>query len=404
MTDIKIPVSAPGASDAAKQIDGAADAVSKLTVKQRMLKQANADLKKMFEETNTTVRESVRNFGNLEKRTTNRYSSGSTAAMDEKQMLSNRAQKKLLRMIPGGNMIDDVGDMMQGAGSSSLGMAFGGLVVAITAATVLFRANSKRIEEQNKATEENIRLNFKMAESMREFTKNQEDTAAKGFGASKRSMRMVGDTYGEDAVADLAKIGGAEAINSFAKLIRNKSDRRRLATMDTDMMREIRSIMSDTGATASETIDAIAAQKGGRYNRDKTYKELTGFNAEDTKRMRKNNKYGDIASLIDEYDKSEGKRQGVEGGRMLDRGMVMPSMTRLLEDTVDPMKKVIDQHNIKINEEIVVRSALLVAERSWLDWWVEASPKMEAVASRLGVKSTAGQAAADIKKLTGQQR
>lgn len=407
MTDIKIPVSAPGATESAKQIDKAADSVQNLTVKQRMLKQAGEDLKKLFQETDKALRENVRNYGNMAQ-VGERYRRGaSSAAMDEERMLSNRAQKKLLRMLPGGNMIDDVGDMMEGAGNARLGVAFAGLVVAITAAAVAFRANTKRIEEQNKATEENIRINFKMAEAQREALKGQQDTAARGFGSMKGSLRTILNQRGaggEDEAKQLAELGGAEAVNAFAKLLKDKNARKRLGTMDNDLMREVRNAMSDTGASAAEVLEAITKQKGGVYSRDKLYKELGGQDTETTRRMRDLTDPTELSALIEEYDRLQGRKQGIEGGRMLDRGMVLPSITRALEDTIDPMKKVIDAHNQKINEEITVRSALLIAERSWLDWWIEASPKFEALSARMGIRSTAGNATVEIKKLTGQQR
>jgi hypothetical protein len=104
------------------------------------------------------------------------------------------------------------------------------------------------------------------------------------------------------------------------------------------------------------------------------------------------------------YDKAERARIGVESGRLLDPEMVGASMTRMLEETIDPMKKVIEEHNKKILEEIAVREQLLVAERSMIDWWIEVNPRLENALGRAGVRSTAGQAAREIKQKQGLLR
>jgi hypothetical protein len=79
-------------------------------------------------------------------------------------------------------------------------------------------------------------------------------------------------------------------------------------------------------------------------------------------------------------------------------------MDREIADLLNPMGKVIAENNAKIQEEILVRSQLISAERTWIDWWIEASPKMQATFEKLGVRSAAGQATKDVDKLSRNLR
>jgi hypothetical protein len=406
MSDIKVPVSAPGATDAAKQINGVADATSKLTVKQHMLKAAGVELKKMMEDTDKQVRESVRNYGNLEK-SVNRYStSARRAAMSENEsMMTNRAQKKLLRMIPGGNMIDDVGDMLEGTSKKGLGIALGALVATIGVATVVFSANAKRVEEKNKLDEEALRITQKLNDSARDALRAQQDKAAKSFGSIRASGQVISANLGPEYVKKMAELGGEEAVNKFADLLKDKNARQRLNTLETDLVRELKYVMDLTGQSAGVVLAEMTKQKGRRYNRDKLLEEMTGTNEQGLKTAYEySGKGSEFDKMAKDYDKKERARIGIEGGRMLDPELVGASMTRLLEETIDPMKKVIDEHNKKILEEIAVREQLLVAERTFVDWWIEVNPRLEAALARAGVRSTAGGAEREIKQKQGLLR
>lgn len=405
MSDIKVPVSAPGATDAAKQINGVADATGKLTVKQQMLKATGVELKKMMEETDKTVRDNIRNFGNLEK-SVNRYStSARRAAMSENDsMMTNSAQKKLLRMIPGGGMIDDVGDMLEGTSKKGLGIALGGLVATIGVAAVVFSANSKRVEEVNKANEENLRITLKMNDAAKDALRTQQDKAAGAFGSIRASGQIISSQLGPEYVKNIAEIGGTEAVNKFADLLKDKNARQRLNTLETDLIRELKYVMDLTGASAGAVIGEMGKQKGRKYNRDKLLEEMTGSNEKGLLTAREANKDSDFKVIAKEFDKAERSRMGIEAGRMMDPEMVITSIYRSLEETIDPMKKVMETHNKSIMDEIAVREQLLNAERSMVDWWIEVTPKVEGVLGRLGVRSTAGQAEKEIKQKQGLLR
>lgn len=405
MNDIKVPVSAPGATDAAKQINGVADATQKLTVKQHMLKAAGVELKKMMEETDKTVRESVRNYGNLEK-SVNRYAHASRfAGATERDMLSNRAQRKLLRAIPGGGMIDDFGDMMEGAGNSRLGIAFGTLIVTLGVAAMAFKANAKRIEENNKAQEDQLRTTLKLNDAALAALRTQQDKAAKDFGSIRGAGTIISAQLGPDYVKKMSELGGAEGVNKLAELLKDKNARQRLSSLETDLFRELKYVMDLTGQSAGAVLAEMGKQKGRRYDRDKLLKELTGADERGLKTAYEySGKGSDFDELAKRWDKVERQRTGVEGGRMLDPNLVMPSIYRALEETIDPMKKVIEEHNKKINEEILVREQLLVAERSMVDWWLEVNPKLQSALERLGIRSTAGQANVEIKQQQNLKR
>lgn len=405
MNDIKVPVSAPGATDAAKQINTVADATGKLTVKQQMLKAAGTELKKMMEETDKTVRESIRNYGNLEK-SVNRYSATSRrAAMNENDaMMTNRAQKKLLRMIPGGGMIDDVGDMLEGTSKKGLGLALGGLVATISVAAVAFAANSKRVEEVNKANEENLRVTLKMNDAAREALRTQQDKAAKDFGSIRASGQIIAAQLSPEYVKNIAEIGGTDAVNKFAELLKDKNARQRLNTLETDLIRELKYVMDLTGQSATTVIGEMTKQKGRTYKREKLLKELTGVGEEGLLTAREANKDSDFKTIAKEWDKTERTRMGIETGRMMDPGMVVTSIYRSLEETIDPMKKVMEEHNKSIQDEITVRQQLIGAEQSMIDWWIDVHPRLQATLEKLGVRSISSTAEREIKQKQGLLR
>lgn len=404
MTDIKVPISAPGASQAAAQIEGAVTQLDKLTVKQRMLLAQGPRLKAMWEETANKVREYERNIGNLEKLQDRSGRAARMMAAREQDMMSNRAQKKLLRMIPGGNLIDDVGDMIEGTASKGLGMAFGGLIVALTAGAVAFRANSKRVEENNKAQEENLKITQQLSRQAKESLEKQQDTAAGTLKDIKSSARIVMANYGADMVKTLLELGGPGAVKAGAAIFTDKEDTRRFRSMKTDLGRELRYLTKLSGADAETILKEFAGQTGSVYNRDKLLKKLTGTDERGLLTAERWQAQDPLLQLLKDIDVVEGDKRKIEASRALDPRMVMPSALRSLADVVDPMARIVETHNTKLQEEIAVREQLLVAERSWIDWWIEASPKLQSVFERMGVRSTAGDAALEIKRLEGRKR
>jgi hypothetical protein len=415
MSEIKVPVSAPGAVKAATEVDKLADSLQKVADKHKKVLTEEEKTAKMQASVDRQIKANAERWdqysksldGSRQMAVRGREEFNRLQKSMADSSMTNRAQKKLLRMVPGGNLIDDVGDMMEGAGSARLGVALGALVASFAGAAVLFRANSKRIEENNKATEERTRLDFALARASKSALDAQQDRAAGGFRSIKgaaRSILNVEGRQGEGVVRDLLQEGGADAVKAMAELLKGRGRGGKMGGMTgAGLLDEARTVQGVTGMDLEEILKEMEKGKG-RYSREKLIKSLTGVGSEMLGVTGESGRDTDLSDLIDDVDKRERQLNRAKGGQMLDRSLVLPAIDREIIDVIDPMRKIITAHNEKIQEEIEVRSALLVAERNWLDWWVEASPKMQATFEALGVRSTAGQAGRDVNRLSKNLR
>ncbi len=431
MTDIVVPVSAPGADTAAKSIDDVADASKRAADNAAYLAKVHkeaGDAAKLLAAKESELRFGVfaatKELNDQQKVLRERHIPALTAARreaasfnkemgaQEHEMLSKRATNRLARMIPGGEIADSISNIAEGAGSARLGVAFGGLAAVAIAAGFAIEANSKRIEEQNKSAQELIKANQEWAKTIRETSEKTADTALSDFRSIKNSVRTIlhMDPNGAQLVGQLQNTGeGSDVINAMASFMKNRGKRYgsgAFAKSGSEILDIAKNVGGETGLSITDVLKEMEKSKG-TYNHDRLIKQITGggaYSPELMKMFGEMNSDSDISRTVSEDDRVQRRGNRARTGRALNGGLVSEAGNRELQNILDPMVKIMEEHNRKLQEEIEIRSQVMFAERSMIDWWLDASPQLTVIAGKLGITSASAKAVKSVEKLSKDLR
>ena len=427
MTDIKIPITAPGADTAAAAIDKVAITVESLA-KSKQKYEAGLKREAAYQaEVNKQLKEASTAQEVFERRvakTADRLSKLNDAQMKTSKSaraaradilgtdgggdpLSNRAQRKLLNMIPGGRIVDDIMDVAGGAkGGARMMAGFGALTGALMVGSAMFDANSKAVAASNTAMLENMKINFDMARQTKATLDTQRSESVKSFGSIRNAARFILGTegaQGESTVKSALDMGGPTAVTALASLLKTRDkDIKRSGQTGAGILIDVQRIADVTGADSSEILKELSAQKG-KYDPDKVIKELTGgLSPEMWKHFSESGAETDLGVQVETYDVAQRKLNKERGKGTLNRSQMAAGLTAEIASVIDPFKKGVDELNAKIQEEIAMKEALMIAQQSLVDFWIDTL----SVGGKnpLRVKSVRGQAKEDIKQLEGQLR
>lgn len=428
MTDIKVPITAPGAKEAAEAIDRTSTSVRNLADAEKVL----LDWDKKMAAEREKARQAEHNFQMVIRMNAAQWSRSedamrrnTTALRDARRemdayqrsaragdsLLSKRAERKLLNMIPGGRVIDDIGDVAEGVkGGGRLAAGFGVLTVALLAGAAVFRANSQAVERANEAMLNNIKVNNDMARQSKATFDAQQADASKSFGSIRNAARFILGSQGRQGEGDIAQalnLGGPDAVNALAEALKSKSIKRS-GLSGAGLLMEAQQVSDVTGTGLADVLKEFSKQKG-RFSADKTIKELTGGISPELWAMFSEQGLGTaVGGQLTEYDAIQARLTRERAGKTMNRGLVLGGAMNELDAVMNPFKKAVDDHNAKIREEIAARDALIMAQRSMVDFWIENMHllygPLDTVRKALGVESVAEKAARERKSLLKQLR
>lgn len=414
MSEIKVPVSAPGAVEAAENLLKMVKALSQVTEEhkkvtaeeeksekmRRSMDQAITKRAKFFEQTATQSRQlrSAEAREIMEQNKRNQQGAGS---------LSKRAERKLLNMIPGGNIIDDIGDITGGVkGGGGIAASFGVLSVALLAGAAAFRGNTLAVERANAAMLENMKINNDLNRQAKDMLDKRQSEAAKEFGSIRKAAKTILNTQGAQGAQDveeLMRFGGPDAVNTMAELLKKR--RKSLKNVSASgITSDVLEIQSKTGEDFNDILKAFAEQKG-RYDPKKIKKEMMGWMSEEMFNVvAGSGAETDLSDTIGRYEAVQARSRKVSASRTLNKSLVMGGMMSELQDLIDPMKKVVDAHNAKINEEIAMREAVIGAQKSYVDFWIDHLGPISDAMKAAGIETAAGKATREKKALNAGKR
>lgn len=401
--ELKVPVTAPGATEASKQIDAAADAADRLTKSEEKLSQAAPRVSQAHGEMAKSAKltaEQMRVVENAMMRNTvtmrdhgvevRKASDNLQRARSEAKRYAEEVKKAeeaggghgshqgrpgylLSRLFPGHE-----NQIMQLSGMTGGGAAAGGLIAALATAGVIITYNSARIAEQNETAKENIKVNQELAVQLRDTRMAREATAAGDIKSSRKAARFIlnNDPEGEQAIKDLISSGaGSEGIANFAQLLKNRGNKfghGAQAWTAFDLIQEAKKVREDTGMDLSDVIGEMSSSQG-RYNRTRFERGLTGrtYSPELRAMWKERGDQSQTGQYLDYVDQTVRAENRTSMERAFDPAVSGAGLAHELQMLIDPMKWIIGEHNRKLQEEIDVRSQAIYAERGVIDWWRE---------------------------------
>lgn len=417
MSEIKVPVSAPGAQEAAMSMDMFAKSVEKLTDREKGLleqEKRNAAVRKSVDaqiirraEHYNTINYRAKQYALTSSKAIDLMEREKRALADAGGGLSNRAQRKLLSMIPGGGMLDDIGDVAGGSkGGGRLAAGFGVLTVALMAGAAVFRANALSVERATQATLDRMKVDNDIARQAKAAFDEQQKTAAKDFGSIRNAARFIVGTQGrqgERDVQDLMSRGGPEAVNAMADLIRDRGRALKGRTAS-GILQDVAGLQETTGADMVTILKALSSQEGA-YRPERIGKDLMGgLTPEMFKYFSETGMGAGLGGLIERFDEVQGQSRKASAGRALNAGLVLGGAMTELENLVDPMKKVVDAHNAKIAEEIAMRDAVIYSQQSYIDFWKDNLGPLTDLMRSVGIESAQTKARRESRVLSGNKR
>lgn len=413
MSEIKVPVSAPGAVEAAENLLKMVKSLTAVTEAQKKLSAEEEKSAKMRASVDQQVTAATKRIEQNAVKSRQLRSAEAREIVEQSKReagpggLSNRAERKLLNMIPGGRVIDDIKDITEGTrGGGRLAAEFGVLTVALMAGAAAFRGNSLAVEQANAAMLENMKANNDMAKQSKDMLDKRQAEAAKEFGSIRKAAKTILNTQGaqgERDVEELMRFGGGEAVNTMAELLKKR--RKSLRGMSASgITSDALDIQSKTGEDFNDILKALADQKGS-YNPKKILKEMRNGMSEDMfNTVAGQGADTALSDTIGAFENVQSRSRRVSASRTLNKGLVMGGVLSEFQDLVDPMKKVVDAHNAKINEEIAMRDAVIGAQKSYVDFWIDHLGPISDAMKAAGIETAAGKATREKKTLNAGKR
>lgn len=389
MTDeIKVPVSAPGATKAATDIDKATEAARRLIQQKVAFEKGQRDfndalakeaklldtqvtpaLKKAREEAKTY--NALMNAGMLRQGRSFLNSSSLAAGGSANSEIGLRGMAQSLSRIGG-----PVGQVFQrlsqaaGAGSVALGGLTAGAFLGAMALRRFMQAEERRLDNIEKETKLRLDLN----KSLEAARTAQQDQAKNTFESVRDARRFIAARSGGGAggaymargvIARLEEEGDPAALQSMAKFLRNAKGH---WTPD-DALRTAKDISSTGAYSLSGALDAMAESKG-RIDVDKIvakgFGRRGGGDAGFTQRMRDNlSGYWEMEG----FDELDEERRQIGAGTLRngrDANLVGASLDRELKQVLDPVGMAGEAFRKALNDNLEPLRARAAAENEVL--------------------------------------
>jgi hypothetical protein len=395
---IIVPVSVPGATQASKELDQAADSAARLASQEKIVTTAAQGAGSAHTAMSKGVRLTHLEMMELQKVAAKLNTSMAQQGMSYRKVAADmqvaRTEAKLLNQEQGGHGGGGVFGLkgraehmaarfVPGEGGHLLHAAMAGgpvlvgLAAAAFAVTKAFELNAEYVAHLNEVILAGVKANQEYNESVRTTLSSKQDKAASGFAQIVDPMEYIlnhgGMKTGELALKQIQGEGlGPEAIKGLANLMQHRGTRfgtGASAMTQLDLLEEAQTIASRTGLSVTEAMGKMG-EGGGRYNRDRLVKRINGraFSGDQL------NTWGDNAASS-EFGANIATAKGDRMLRMRDEmtdmfGPLMRSgSAHLLEQERNPMADKEKEYNIKLVLEAQILETRINADKEHRSWW-----------------------------------
>ncbi len=397
--EMKVPVTAPGAKDAADQMDRAADAAQRLANSEEKLakeqKQAAGYARETANQMKNEAAELERAASAAKKFDAVMTSAGVKFKPVTAEMAKMRAEARKMgdeleaaagggggghgghggkggaywasRAFPGHEMqIQNIASAVPGA------MSFmAPLLAAGTALFTVMKIQSELVERHNAVTMENIKVDQEMAKQARSILMTKQDNAAGGLDRMRSNMRYIlyNDPNGAQGIKDANSSGmGERGISALAELIKNRGQRFGKGWNAEQFVGEANRVSGMTGLDPAEILEKMGSGQG-YYNRDRMLRQIRGrtWNTDQLADFRENAKNSDLGKMLDHADYASREKNRYDLGNVLNPEVSTPGVDRGLQDYIDPMSKVIREHNFALSQSIEIEKTKMGLEQTYID-------------------------------------
>lgn len=394
---IKVTVAAPGANQAANEMDAAAAAAEKLAASERKVAEAAAFVEKHQRMTTESVKA---NRASMEAAAAaaQKFQAVMTStgvkfqpvreelakARREAELLGdamgsggggghgghggNRGAYWLSRLAPGHEM-----QIMNAASAVGPGAvpAIAGVMAGLALLGTAFKVNAELVERHNNVTMTNLELDQQLAKAARDQLMAQQERAGQTLSGIRSAARFIlyNDPRGADAIRQVQSQGLGEAgIRSLSNLLQHRGMRFSNQWDASAFLRESEILSRMTGLDQTEILDRMGSDQG-RYNRNRFLRSVSGrtYSPEMLQQFRRGARDTDIDQLLDKSLYEDQRRGRFELGNALDPSMAVPGMERTSEDLINPMSKVIRDHNFTLQQSIDLQKQMQELDKSYME-------------------------------------
>jgi len=400
--EMKVPVTAPGATEAADQMDRAAkaaqalaDAETKLAKEQKL---ATGYARETANQMKNEAAEMERAAVAAKKFDVVMTNSGVKFKPVREEMTKMRAEARKMgeemeAAVGGGGHSGHGGHGGKGA-SYWASRAFPGhemqiqniasaapgalsfmapLVAGATALFTVMKIQSELTERHNAVKMENIKLDLEMSKHARDILMTKQDNAANGLERMRSNMRYIlyNDPNGAQGIKDVQNAGmGERGISALASLIQNRGQRFGRGWTADQFVWESQKVSQMTGLDPAEILERMGGSQG-HYDRSRFLRQIQGRTWSPSElqdfRTKQRDNGGSLEDLLQNAADTMREKNKYDLGNAMNPDLVNPGLNRGLSDYVDPMSKVIREHNFALSQSIELEKAKMGLEQTYID-------------------------------------